>query len=345
MLTVLSILALILIAMFGVSLLPKAGSAGLPSGSSQRLQDDGTSVLREYAQKRWHPVESLLLPLSSQSVPLPAVVLRFYCDPQQTLSPDEDRFVRDGGNLVLAGNDWDLDTMSVKACLPPAAGIRTLAFGAARTDLSGTTVLASATASVLTLECRGRGRILRLAGSAMLDNRHLPLHDNAVLAEMLLCAAGSESPKMPCWFDEAHLEQGKKLGLIALIELFGLGPLLVILLCITLLVWWRRSGGLGPPELLPSLRRTLAGDGVDSLAALYGRLLPLNQLLEMRRMHLHAEFARRTQLSGDALTQAFHTFAPDLPAPGTILAANQHNITLLDDAFRRLDHVHATQRA
>jgi hypothetical protein len=108
----------------------------------------------------------------------------------------------------------------------------------------------------------GRGELLLLAGTELLDNRHIA--EGQALALWVRLAAGG-----PIAFDERHLRRAGPAGGAASPEALALGLQAALLLLLLAAAAWPRLGAVRPPP--PGTAGRTTGDYLASLAELYRR--------------------------------------------------------------------------
>ena len=262
--------------------------------------------------------------------------------------PEEDEWVRGGGRLVLAVDrpyggiaTTGAPGGALRKVFPRFDGVerldpspaRGLGGWAARESIA---VFAGDDAPMLTVAPRGKGEILVCAVPEIFQNARIANADHLGLLEQL---AGSGRP---VFFDEFVHGFDRGTGPVEILARWGFGPFLVVLLLAALVSFWRRRVRLGPEEDDAMETRVEAVDFVDSLALLYGRMLPRRHLLSLYARAFEQTVAVQTGLRGPALEGRVREFLPSggSPRPGSgkdVGAADfQRELESINDAFRRL---------
>ena len=290
-----------------------AGPGGEPS-SSYATAPQGAAAYADLLGRHGHPVRRLRSSLDRADLDPAATVV--ILDPQVLEEAEEEaleRFVRDGGRLVAAGQRtaptlrrlvrggpvWSpggLDRATTLAPAPEVAGVEVVRaagegvwteVGSALPVLGGDEGILAGVATV------GRGRVVLVADAAVVQNRHLGQADNAAFA---VGAAGPSG--RPVSFAEANHGYGETEGLAALPSRWrwALGLALV-----AVLVWmWSRAKRMGPAEeatrALPPPRRAY----VDAMASTLARTRQPDAAIEPLRAATRARLARRAGLPADA---------------------------------------------
>jgi hypothetical protein len=261
----------------------------------------------------------------------------------------EDDWVRSGGRMVLAidRNYGGIETKSaavgsLRKVFPRFGGVerldpspaRSLGGWAPRESLA---VFSGDESPVVTVARRGKGEIVLCSTPEIFQNGRIGAADHLALLEQL---AGTGRP---VYFDEfAHgLDRGT--GPFEILARWGFGPFLVVILTAALVSFWRRRVRVGPEEDDVRETRIEAVDFVDSLALLYGRMLPRRHLLALYSQAFGQSVAVQTGLRGPALQSRIREFLPDgtaaRPAGGKDVGAAefQRDLETINEAFRRLN--------
>ena len=314
-----------------------AGPGGEPS-SSYATAPDGAAAYAELLARQGHPVQRLRTDLARARLdPAGTVVV---LDPRQVDDPESaalERFVRDGGRLVAAGQQsapalrqllpegpvWSPAGVDLATPLAPApelglvGSIRAAGEGSWSSVGSALPVLAGKEQVVAAVAMVGKGRVVLLADASVFQNRFLGEDDNAAF---VLNAAGARG--RPVSFAEAAHGYGQSQGLGALPSRWrwALGGVVV-----ATLVWmWSRGKRFGPPEEtsrpLPPPRRAY----VDAVAASVARTRQPDAGVEPLRRAARARLAQRAGLSPAAseaeLTEAARRLGGDPEDVARLLA-------------------------
>lgn len=226
--------------------------------------------------------------------------------PQESplLSDAEDAFVRRGGRMVIGAHLGALPTRTpaqnkaVKV-FPLWPGIDTLAiaekssaFRRLRPRMHA--VFVAGSDAIVARERLGEGDVFVIAWPEIFRNDLLSReHHLALLAAL----AG----KRPVYFDEVPHGIVTGDGALELMKEWNLGPFLVLLAVVALLIFWRASRRVGPPEDEYRETRSDAIDLVHSLAALYKDVTSDSQALALYHDSLTRTVAHTSGLRGDAL--------------------------------------------
>lgn len=263
-------------------------------------------------------------------------------------TPEEDDWVRSGGRMVLAidrsyggieTNPASVGTL--RKVFPRFRGVdhldpspaRGLGGWATRESLA---VFSADEAPVVTVARRGKGEIVLCSIPEIFQNGRLGTADHLGLLDQLAGAG------RPVYFDEfAHgLDRGT--GPLEILARWGFGPFLVLSLVAALVGFWRRRVRVGPEEDDARETRIEAVDFVDSLALLYGRMLPRRHLLSLYSQAFGQSVGAQTGLRGPALEERIRQFLPGgtaRPPGGRDLGAAdfQRELESINEAFRRLN--------
>lgn len=322
-----------------------------PSGSSFARSDGGAALAAAYLRGRGHKV----LPLMSASVAnVAAGSVIFVIDPphfpnaaaagQPLLTLEEERFVRQGGRIVLALRA-SVPSLDVKAASAPSAwvrvhpdwpGVARLDPGGASFFLSGPwlrdayTVFSASDEPVLARKRIGGGDVVAIASSALLENSHLGLASNLELLDAL--AAGRES----VYFDESTHGLGASEGMGDLLHRWKLTPFLLSLFALAIATLVHRNHGLGRPDRDEAGRPEDAVDLVDALGRLYARSLRDEEALGLHRDHLRHVVSERSGLRGQALrNRVDRLLANPVPKSGSKEPAFEQQLGAINRALRR----------
>jgi hypothetical protein len=220
------------------------------------------------------------------------------------LTDAEDAFVRRGGRVVIGAHIGALQPVTPKEnkarkVFPLWPGVDTLAIGektAAFRTLRPRmhAVFTAGTDVILARERIGDGDLFVIAWPEIFQNELLPReHHLALLAAL----AG----KRPVYFDEVPHGIVTGDGTLEILKDWNLGPLLVMLAVVALLMLWRASRRVGPPEDEHRETRSDAIDLVHSLAALYKDVTSYPEAISLYHDSLTRTVAHTSGLRGDAL--------------------------------------------
>jgi hypothetical protein len=292
--------------------------------SSANTSEQGLSLASGYLAKRGK-VAMLTRPLSRAAVERNAVVFRVvdslptFFDPedlekgqfgpprpkvQPLLSDDELAFVRGGGRFVIAANGGGLPIAflggagEARKVFPiwPAVGDFKLpadAYGFQSLPPRMHALFASGEIAVIARERLGAGELYVLSTPELLRNDNLVRH-----LALLAALAGSGRP---VYFDEVPHGMRTGDGSLALMKEWNLGPLLLLLLAVAALYFWRHGRRIGPPEEDFRDTRSDAVDLVRSLGALYRDVTTPAEGIALYHDALVRTVASQTGLRGDAL--------------------------------------------
>lgn len=330
--------------------------------SSANTSDRGVSQASSYLARRGK-TSMLTRPLGRDPIEPNAVILRLTTetplsfDPEDLgkdevgpprpkerplLTDDEDAFVRRGGRILIGTHQGVLPTTtppskSAVKVFPMWPGVETLAVAEATSALFTLrprmhAVFAAGDRVVLARERIGDGDVFVLTWPEILQNGNVAKEDHLAL---LAALAG----KRPVYFDEVPHGIVSSDGALALMADWNLGPFLIALLAIAVLVFWRGSRRVGPPEDEHRETRSDAVDLVRSLAALYADVTPKQEALALYYDALTRTVAHTTGLRGDALRLRVNQ-----------LTAGRRSLDAINDAFAQLtisraQHLRTPERA
>lgn len=292
--------------------------------SSANTSEEGVSQAAEYLARRGKSA-MLTLPIGRQPIEPDAVVFRLthevplYFDPEEIgegafgpprpreralLSDDEDAFVRRGGRFVIGGHLGLLpagtpQSKSAQKVFPIWPGVDTLEVGEISSGFTTLrprmhAVFVAGDKVVVARQRIGDGDLFVVAWPEIFQNGNLADGHHLTL---LAALAG----KRPVYFDEVLHGIRSDDGALALMAEWNLGPFLLVLCAIAVLVFWRASRRIGPPEEEERETRSDAVDLVRSLAALYRAVTPAEEALALYHDSLTRTVAHTTGLRGDAL--------------------------------------------
>ena len=261
------------------------GTPGGPVSSSYATGRDGLAAYASLLGRSGHQVSRLRTPLAEAELdPRDTVVL---LDADGVTRDDAGAlraFVRDGGRLVVGGNDpsrW-LDAAVPNAPtwrsspaqrprplvpVPETEGVDRVVggdVGSWTTDGASLPVLAAGGRSLLSIAAEGKGRALLLASAGPLQNGQLAKADNARLGVAL---AGAKARRIV--FAESYHGYGESSGLGAIPSAWKVALSLSVLAALVLMI--ARGRRFGPPE--PDVRELSPPrrDYVDALATTMAR--------------------------------------------------------------------------
>lgn len=232
-----------------------------PAGSSYATTPDGAAAWAELLARAGHQVAPLRTSLEQARLPPRAtLVVLGATGLSRAAARNLDRFVREGGRLLIGGGDpravlpallerapgWTAAGSTIAhpvARVPEVGGVGTVvsAGAGAWTSGPGTPALAGARGPLLIVLGLGRGRLNLLADAAPLENRLLASADNAQLALNLAGSRGS-----PVLFAEALHGFGEATGLAAIPTRWWLA---FAGLCLAWAGWaLARGRRIGPPQ-------------------------------------------------------------------------------------------------
>jgi hypothetical protein len=247
------------------------------------------------------------------------------------LSDAEDAFVRRGGRMVIGAHTGALpartpsQNKAVKV-FPLWQGIDTLAiaekssaFRTLRPRMHAVFVAGSDV--IVARERLGEGDVFVIAWPEIFRNDLLAREHHLAL---LTALAG----KRPVYFDEVPHDIVTGDGTLELMKDWNLGPFLVLLAVVALLIFWRASRRVGPPEDEYRETRSDAIDLVHSLAALYKDVTSDSQALSLYHDSLTRTVAHTSGLRGDALRARVEE-----------LTGGRRNLEAINEGFAKLKSV------
>ncbi|HVG22586.1 MAG TPA: hypothetical protein VND45_00395 [Thermoanaerobaculia bacterium] len=244
------------------------------------------------------------------------------------LSDGEDAFVRAGGRMVIGAHIGALqsvtpsDTLARKV-FPIWPGVellqvpeKTSAYHVLQPRMHA--LFVAGTDVVVARERIGEGDLFVVAWPEVFRNdllaqgNHLPL---------LAALAG----KRPVYFDEMPHGIVTGEGALELMKDWNLGPFLMMLAAVALLIFWRASRRVGPPEDEYRETRSDAVDLVRSLAALYNDVTSYSEAISLYHESLTRTVAHTSGLRGDALRTRVEA-----------LTGGKRTMRAINDAFEQL---------
>lgn len=333
--------------------------------STASTADDGLSLAYAYLQRRGRSVSMLTRPVAALRLPENGVIFRvgtqvpavFSVDedeekdkfrekrPVALLAPAEYDFVARGGRVVLAVGGGvpplEFRTDAPEAAgkvFPFTAGIERIALpqrqGIVASSL-GPRIVALYVAGHYVAVAReriGRGDLIVVSDPDLFVNSQLRTGNHLPLLVALAGAA------RPVFFDETVHGLGTGEGVLNLLKEWRLGPFLLLLAAIGVLVLWRGSARVGPPEDAYRDVRSDAVDLVHSLGALYQHSMTDAEALGLYHDALVRQVAAQTGLRGDALHRRVAALTADQSTPSGRVSRAQfkHSIGVLNAAFQKL---------
>lgn len=223
---------------------------------------------------------------------------------QPLLSDAEDAFVRAGGRVVVGAHMGALQVLTPKEStarkvFPLWPGVdalevteKTSAFRVLRPRMHA--LFVAGPDVIVARERIGEGDLFVVAWPEVFSNDLLSKGNHLAL---LAALAG----RRPVYFDEVPHGIVSGDGALELMKDWNLGPLLVLLALIALLIFWRASRRVGPPEDEYRETRSDSIDLVRSLAALYQDVTSYAEAISLYHDSLTRTVAHTTGLRGDAL--------------------------------------------
>ena len=268
------------------------------------------------------------------------------------LFPAEEEWIRAGGRFVLATSSEYGALSTVNAARGESIEKADPVWPSALTIVPGDRVLAGwplhqmssvfvrGGRSVIARRSIGDGELIVLSCPEIFENQRIGAASHLALLQSL---AGEGRPVI---FDEWVHGLRTETGTVDLLAQWGLGPFLALLALTGVVIVWRRRSRLGPAETLWRDDRSEAVDFVDSLGSLYDRALSRHQKLALYNQALLRAVSRETGLRGAAagarvseLLQG-KTLPPAEKKGDLTPAVFQSHLETINEAFRRLEHVH-----
>jgi hypothetical protein len=239
------------------------------------------------------------------------------------LSEAEEAFVRRGGRMIIAASDGLLETApaeskTIQKVFPiwpevtrvqQACDCAPAAFTQLRPRMVA--LFTAGARPVLARERIGKGELFVLSAPDILTNASLSRQNHLAL---LTALAGD---RRPVYFDEVPHGIVSDDGALALMKEWNLGPFLVLLLAVTLLVFWRGGTRIGIPDEEFRDTRSDAIDLVRSLGALYRRVTADSESIALYHDALTRTAAHQTGLRGDALRKRVDELTGGIAVPST----------------------------
>ncbi len=281
----------------------EGGTPGGPTSSSYATGEDGLAGYAALLGRAGHAVTRLRTPLADSRLdPRDTVVVLDADGVTRTDAEALRAFVRDGGRLVVGGDDpsrwlgtavpntptWQPEPArrpSPQAPVPELDGVDRVVganAGSWTTDGAALPVLAAGKRSLLSVTTDGNGRALLLADVRPLQNARLATADNARLG---LALAGDASRRV-VFAESYHGYGASSSGLSAIpaswMVTLSLGLLAVIVLMVA------RGRRFGPPEPAERELSPPRRDYVDALATTLSRRRDRGNAGEALRSRAHA---------------------------------------------------------
>ena len=186
----------------------------------------------------------------------------------------------------------------------------------------------------------GKGDVLVFGGADIFENDSIADDKHAALLETLA------PPDRPVYFDEFVHGLKDSVGILELLNQWGLGMSFGLLSLSGIMLWWRAATPVGPPVDDHRERRTQAVDFVGSVAPLYDHALTSRAALAMYYNQFVRAVVLRTGLRGEMLTERVRALLnggneseylnPQELSPRELAGALQR----LNEAFGRLERAH-----
>jgi hypothetical protein len=247
------------------------------------------------------------------------------------LNEHEEAFVRGGGRMVIAAHIGALPVRTpaettAEKVFPIWPGVDVLdvpeessAFLSLPARMHS--VFVAGALAVVARERIGDGDLILIAWPEIFQNGSLAEGDHLTF---LVALAG----KRPAYFDEVPHGIVSGDGALALMKDWNLGPFLAMLCGVAVLVFWRGGKRVGPPE---DEHREVRSDSVDlvrSLAALYKKVTPPSDAIDLYHDALTRTVAHTSGLRGDALRKRVDD-----------LTRGRRTLTSINEAFEKIQSV------
>ena len=316
--------------------------------SSANTSDSGLSQAYAYLARRGKTA-TLTRPLGREPIEANAVVFRIahelplFFDPEDLnekefgpprpkekplLNDAEDAFVRHGGRVIIAAHIGALpsaspSTKTAVKVFPIWPGVDKLevpeitsAFLTLHPRMHA--LFAAGDRVIVARERIGDGDLYVVSWPEIFQNEQLA---KAHHLPLLVALAG----KRPVYFDEVLHGIISGDGALEIMKQWNLGALLVMLLVVALLVFWRAGRRVGPPEDDHRETRSDAIDLVRSLAALYRDVTKKHEALKLYYDSLTRTVAHTSGLRGDALRKRVDD-----------LTGGRRTMEAINEGFRKL---------
>jgi len=249
-----------LVVLFNLVALALGGSRTGPPSSSYSTDPQGAAAFAELLDRIGYRLERMRAPLGDAPLdPASTLVLLDASPPSIDAEEDLERFVEDGGRLIVggAGSQWvhrlldpppqsvDLGLPSPRPLLPvpetsdvaevSAGGTRGFADSGTGVAILGDDDLASVLVATL-----GEGRVVLLADATIVQNERLDRADNARFAVNLV----GDPNRTVMFIESVHGYTSTGLGAIPSTWKWTLAGLVIA----ALVFMWARGRRLGPPE-------------------------------------------------------------------------------------------------
>jgi hypothetical protein len=320
--------------------------------STANTSGEGTSLAFAYLRKQGRRAGILTKPIATSALERNAVVFRITAEPvhafdaaqlehdgktkpqRELIDDDEQAFVRGGGRLVIAAaENWlgvTKTATAAKRVFPLWPGVDSVelpqgrGFGDVPPQLHA--LFTAGGRIVIGRQRLGAGEVIVVAAPEIFQNEHLGG------GKRLAVVAALAGTARPVYFDEVPHGLAAHDGAINMLEEWGFGPFLLLLLALVALLLWRHGTRIGPPQDDYRDTRSDAVDLVRSLAALYQRGTTKTKALELYHDALVRTVAAHSGLRGEAL----HKRVSTLTGPVDVDADFRTRLEIINDAFRKL---------
>jgi len=337
----------------------------------------GVSLASKYLARSGRRVDALTLALNDRNVEPRAVVFRLGPQGQERrrepleevqekktktkkkplprthyvtplLNDEEEAWVRGGGRLVVGAEQYygsltvaDAPKKVARKVFPLWPGLDTLDLPESRAVggealRNGHAVYVADEKSVVARIADGAGDVIVFGAPEALDNEHLARN----LPFLLALTGGARH----VYFDETIHGMSTGEGTLALLKEWRLGPFLLLLLILTVTIFWRGGTRVGVPDDEFRDTRSDAIDLVGSLGALYNRSMTKGEALAAYYRELTRAVAATSGLRGEALHKRLAELTGGLgPAWKHQQLTDeefQRMLTILNDSFRRVEGAH-----
>ena len=308
-----------------------------PTGSVDRLGNDGLYLALAYLRAQNVDAEPLQRRIDAHTVATDAIVLRLTPTEimaRSELSSAEKNWITAGGRLVVAEHGMSGSAEEPQSCLPLWPEVSNLEPNSRRAldHPRGAVVVRIGSGAMITVEALGAGELIRLTCASCLDDAHLGNADHLALLHGLAAIGSGRAVR----FDEYALGRSTSPQL-DLVGRLGLGPLVLLVAAISGMWSWRRWVTNGPIDGPPPEHREDAIELVDSLGELLAEHLDDQALLDAYLERLRGLVARRSGLRGADLEQRLLVLlGPQISATG--INAFRLRLDQLNAAFERALH-------
>ena len=249
-----------LVVLLNVVALALGGNQPGPPSSSYSTDPEGVAAFAELLDRSGYRLERLRAPLGEAPLdPASTLVLLDAAPPSIEAEEDLERFVEDGGRLILggAGSRWvrrmldpppqsvDLGLPSSRPIFPVAetSGVAEVTAGGTRSFSdtgTGVAILGDDKLASVVVATLGEGRVILLADASIVHNERLDRADNARFAVNLV----GDPDRAVVFIDSVHGYTSTGLGAVPISWRWTLGGLVAA----ALVFMWARGRRLGPPE-------------------------------------------------------------------------------------------------